>query len=184
MADEQLRLQVCETWSVLVRSLSPETLGPCLSQIIVSLTPYCDDSKASGPASSSSSLVDSKDSKDSKLSSKEQKGSAHAGVASKACGIVNFLIVDNKSSLRQFFKQIPLLPQIPALESALKVLRAELGHISLPHRLQQLINNCSHENSNVRALTLSQITVLLQTNRMQFEANPLEGAVRFSCCSN
>lgn len=96
-------------------------------------------------------------------------------ISQKACQIMHFLLVENSESLKDYFKEIPFLPDVPHLRDIFSRVRREIGNISLEDTLMQLIKLMEHESSNVRAQALSQLRLTLQHHGQQIGELVLEG---------
>ncbi|XP_062573409.1 serine/threonine-protein kinase ATR-like [Saccostrea cucullata] len=84
--------------------------------------------------------------------------------------IINFIIVDNRSALKDRFHEIYFLPDIPELADANAVLKkyTEIGPSSQSDfgtKLKHTIKGVQHESADIRIHALSQLRTLLQQEK-------------------
>lgn len=124
----------CDAWESFVRNVELSSLGPMLSQIVVTLLPYLNKLPA------------------------------------RVTQIFHFLIVENKSSLQDYFHEIYFLPDIPELRRVSAVLRSCSGKASkkmdLQAQLRQSLKGISHESADVQRHALSKLKQLLHDNQV------------------
>lgn len=76
--------------------------------------------------------------------------------------VLKFLIVDKRHELSEFFCELSFVPQEPLLQSLNDSIKAEIGSLAVPQRLQQLLLGMGNESATVRALALNQLQIILR----------------------
>jgi hypothetical protein len=153
ITDSETRLDVCDVWLTCVKTLENQYLGKYLSQIVVSLLPYVENSGQG----------DCKN--------------VHSQVLEKICDILKFLLVDRQKELGPFFSTIPFLPSgVKVLESLIRVVETHIGEKPFQKRIENFIRLMSHESSDVLAEVLKNLALTLQANRGLLASQSLEGS--------
>ncbi|EDV26575.1 uncharacterized protein TRIADDRAFT_54712 [Trichoplax adhaerens] len=80
--------------------------------------------------------------------------------------VLDYLIVDNRSQLKEYFREIPFIPDVPQLLKANNVLKEELeransGEIGPKEKLSQIMKGVCHESADVRLHALSNLRRVL-----------------------
>eukprot|EP01083_Nonionella_stella_P281068 956353_1 len=141
-----VRGEVLETWLLFLRFLDGSTIGPFLSQIVVTLLSL--EEIESG--------VPEPDPK-----------------RDKVRDILQFLLVERRGDLKEFFCEIPIVSGKRYKDLFAKV-EEVVGRRTLEDRLCQLIDSLSHESPQVRQMGLEELRFTLRDNRQMIYVCLLE----------
>ncbi|CAA6663251.1 unnamed protein product [Spirodela intermedia] len=84
--------------------------------------------------------------------------------------ILEELIVENCSILKQQIRELPLLPNIPALSKVNKVIQEARGSMTLRDQLRDAVDGLKHESLNVRHMVACELSKLLNSRREDITA--------------
>lgn len=84
--------------------------------------------------------------------------------------ILEELIVENCSILKQQIRELPLLPNIPALTKVNKVIQEARGSMTLRDQLRDAVDGLNHESLNVRHMVACELSKLLNSRREDITA--------------
>lgn len=79
--------------------------------------------------------------------------------------ILEILIIDMRNYFRQYFNQIPSLPNIPSLEKINKVIKEEVRETDTEIEIENKIQSLDYESFEVKINTLTHLCNLLSTNQ-------------------
>ncbi|KAI3718255.1 hypothetical protein L6452_19118 [Arctium lappa] len=79
--------------------------------------------------------------------------------------ILEELVFENKSVLKQHICEFPPLPNIPALAEVNKVIEEARGTMTLKDQLRDIVEGLNHENLNVRYMVACELNKLLKLRR-------------------
>lgn len=89
---------------------------------------------------------------------------------SKIVEILEELVVQNKVILKQYIREFPSVPNVPALAEVNKVIQEARGLMTLKDQLHDVVEGLNHENLNVRYMVASELSKLLNLKREEFMA--------------
>ncbi|XP_078439829.1 ataxia telangiectasia-mutated and RAD3-like protein isoform X2 [Wolffia australiana] len=92
----------------------------------------------------------------------QEKPSLHL---SKIAAILDELIVENSSILKQQIRELPLLPDIPLLSGVNKVIQEARGSMTLRDQLRDAVDGLNHESLNVKHMVACELSRLLSLRR-------------------
>eukprot|EP01083_Nonionella_stella_P149997 477134_1 len=141
-----VRGEVLETWLLFLRFLDGSTIGPFLSQIVVTLL--------------------SLEEIESDIPEPDPK-------RDKVRDILQFLLVERQGDLKEFFCEIPIVSGKRYKDLFAKV-EEVVGRRTLEDRLCQLIDSLSHESPQVRQMGLEELRFTLRDNRQMIYVCLLE----------
>ncbi|KAL7226369.1 hypothetical protein ACSBR1_021471 [Camellia fascicularis] len=84
---------------------------------------------------------------------------------SKIVEILEELVFENRSILKQHICEFPPLPSIPALAEVNKVICEARGSMTLKDQLRDIVDGLNHENLNVRYMVACELSKLLNVRR-------------------
>ncbi len=141
-----LQLEACNTYRRFLDRLGIENIGPILGDIVVDLLPYTAQPESTLPSAGKLSEL--------------------------VISILDWLIVQNCSELKKFFRDVHFLPDIPALSKVRKVL--DKGSVSLDDTLEQLVVGLQYESIDVRLMAIKKLMVTLRDHRKDIDAKILQ----------
>ncbi|MQL84785.1 hypothetical protein Taro_017301 [Colocasia esculenta] len=92
----------------------------------------------------------------------QEKPSLHTN---KIAEILEELVVENCSTLKQQVRELPLLPDIPVLSKVNKVIQEARGSMTLRDQLRDASDGLNHESLNVRYVVACELSKLLDCRR-------------------
>uniref|UniRef100_A0A1D1YBN2 Serine/threonine-protein kinase ATR n=1 Tax=Anthurium amnicola TaxID=1678845 RepID=A0A1D1YBN2_9ARAE len=88
----------------------------------------------------------------------------------KIVEILEELLVENCSTLKQQIRELPLLPNISALSKVNKVIQDAHGSMTLRDQLRDAMDGLNHESLNVRYMVACELSKLLNSRREEITA--------------
>ena len=156
-------------------TLNPEQLGPCLSQIVVSLV---------GCFHANSSIKVHANAKAKRSASCEGTSASHQDVLVQIASLLERLCVPESSRykelLQPYFAELPVLPSHDLLKRVSEGLKASAVSVPVVDRVKYAVRSMDHESPNVRATALAHLREVLQnhlsTLRDHFLQDPCDAA--------
>ncbi|KAH0698336.1 hypothetical protein KY290_016254 [Solanum tuberosum] len=119
-----------------IAQISPSSTKHVISQVFAALVPF--------------------------LERESESSSSHLN---KIVEILEELVLQNKSILKEHIGEFPPLPTIPALDRVNRMISAGRGMMTLNDQLRDIIDGLDHENLNVRYMVASELSKLLNLRR-------------------
>ncbi|XP_027767685.1 serine/threonine-protein kinase ATR isoform X2 [Solanum pennellii] len=95
----------------------------------------------------------------------ERESDSSSSPLNKIVEILEELVLQNKSILKEHIGEFPPLPTIPALDRVNRMISAGRGMMTLNDQLRDIIDGLDHENLNVRYMVASELSKLLNLRR-------------------
>ncbi|TMX00805.1 hypothetical protein EJD97_000115 [Solanum chilense] len=95
----------------------------------------------------------------------ERESDSSSSHLNKIVEILEELVLQNKSILKEHIGEFPPLPTIPALDRVNRMISAGRGMMTLNDQLRDIIDGLDHENLNVRYMVASELSKLLNLRR-------------------
>ncbi|MCD7463303.1 hypothetical protein HAX54_050313 [Datura stramonium] len=119
-----------------IAQISPSSTKHVISQVFAALVPF--------------------------LERESESSSSHLN---KIVEILEELVLQNRSILKEHIGEFPPLPSIPALDRVNRMISAGRGEMTLNDQLRDIIDGLNHENLNVRYMVASELSKLLNLRR-------------------
>ncbi|XP_055815485.1 serine/threonine-protein kinase ATR isoform X2 [Solanum dulcamara] len=119
-----------------IAQISPSSTKHVISQVFAALVPF--------------------------LERESESSSSHLN---KIVEILEELVLQNRSILKEHIGEFPPLPTIPALDRVNRMISAGRGMMTLNDQLRDIIDGLDHENLNVRYMVASELSKLLNLRR-------------------
>ncbi|PHT64079.1 Serine/threonine-protein kinase ATR [Capsicum annuum] len=119
-----------------IAQISPSSTKHVISQVFAALVPF--------------------------LERETESSSSHLN---KIVEILEELVLQNRSILKEHIGEFPPLPTIPALDRVNRMISAGRGMMTLNDQLRDIIDGLNHENLNVRYMVASELSKLLNLRR-------------------
>ncbi|CAN4112596.1 unnamed protein product [Withania somnifera] len=119
-----------------IAQISPSSTKHVISQVFAALVPF--------------------------LERESESSSSHLN---KIVEILEELVLQNRSILKEHIGEFPPLPAIPALDRVNRMISAGRGMMTLNDQLRDIIDGLDHENLNVRYMVASELSKLLNLRR-------------------